>query len=261
MLLSVITINLNNKIGLAQTIKSVSEQTFKEFEYIVIDGGSTDGSLAVIEQSAGINYWVSETDNGIYHAMNKGIKQAQGKYLLFLNSGDTLHHTNSLSHLATTINDAAVYYTSAFCINNETGKGYIQHYPKQITVNYLLERSINHQNCVIKSSLFHKYHGYDESFKIASFRVFTLTLAKNHEKFVYLPHLIISNYDLNGISSDYIASENEWKQAVAQKHPELLAQLNYIHTKKKRLIYRAFAKLKRLYFNYKINHFNKVVGS
>ena len=87
--LSVITINYNNKNGLIKTINSVINQTYKDFEFIIIDGGSTDGSLEVIQEYSGqINYWVSEPDNGIYHAMNKGIVMAKGEYCNFMNSGD-----------------------------------------------------------------------------------------------------------------------------------------------------------------------------
>ncbi|MGK0307850.1 MAG: glycosyltransferase involved in cell wall biosynthesis, partial [Urechidicola sp.] len=91
MLISIITINYNDAVGLKKTMASVLEQTYEDIEYIVIDGGSTDGSKAYIElYHKDLAYWVSEPDQGIYHAMNKGIDQATGDYLLFLNSGDWL---------------------------------------------------------------------------------------------------------------------------------------------------------------------------
>ena len=89
MKLSIITINRNNAAGLRRTIESVVSQTYTEFEYIIIDGASTDESVDVIKEYADkITFWVSEPDNGIYNAMNKGILKAKGEYLLFLNSGD-----------------------------------------------------------------------------------------------------------------------------------------------------------------------------
>ena len=98
MKLSIITINLNNASGLEKTIQSVINQTYKDFEFIVIDGASTDGSVEVIKKySSGINYWVSESDTGIYNAMNKGIRKAQGEYCLFLNSADYLFSPNLIS--------------------------------------------------------------------------------------------------------------------------------------------------------------------
>ncbi len=96
--LSIITVNLNNSAGLRKTIESIVKQTFKDFEYIIIDGGSTDGSAEVIKEFADkITYWVSEPDKGIYNAMNKGILHAKGEYLLFLNSGDWLADDDLLS--------------------------------------------------------------------------------------------------------------------------------------------------------------------
>jgi glycosyltransferase involved in cell wall biosynthesis len=81
MKLSIITINYNNASGLRKTIESVANQTSLEFEYIVIDGASTDGSVEIIkEYKEKITYCVSEPDNGIYNAMNKGIHAAKGKY-------------------------------------------------------------------------------------------------------------------------------------------------------------------------------------
>ena len=91
MKLSIITVNLNNAVGLKKTICSVINQTFLDIEYIIIDGGSLDGSLEIIkEYEKKITYWVSEPDSGIYNAMNKGIMHANGEYLQFLNSGDWL---------------------------------------------------------------------------------------------------------------------------------------------------------------------------
>lgn len=90
--ISIITINYNDKIGLSKTINSVLNQSWQKFEFIVIDGGSNDGGLEVIEQFKDkIDYWVSEPDKGVYNAMNKGIKVAKGEYLIFMNSGDTFY--------------------------------------------------------------------------------------------------------------------------------------------------------------------------
>ena len=98
--LSIITINLNNVNGLKRTIDSVVEQTNKNFEFIVIDGKSTDGSVELIkENEKEFSYFVSENDLGIYNAMNKGILNSNGEYLLFLNSGDWLNNNNVVENL------------------------------------------------------------------------------------------------------------------------------------------------------------------
>ncbi len=94
---SVITINYNNAQGLQKTIDSVISQTFKDYEFIIIDGGSTDESVDIIRKNSGkISYWVSEKDGGIYNAQNKGAKKASGEYCLFLNSGDFLMDSQTL---------------------------------------------------------------------------------------------------------------------------------------------------------------------
>lgn len=92
MKISIITINYNNVEGLKRSIESVVNQTSKDYEYIIIDGGSTDGSVDVIKlYSNRIDYWESEPDRGIYHAMNKGVKLATGEYVIFMNSGDKFY--------------------------------------------------------------------------------------------------------------------------------------------------------------------------
>ena len=106
MLVSVITINYNNCRGLHQTILSVVHQEYQNFEFIVIDGGSTDGSLDVIKDySENITFWVSEKDRGIYHAMNKGVAQAHGDYCLFMNSGDCFYDKDVLGRV---VNSSAI---------------------------------------------------------------------------------------------------------------------------------------------------------
>ena len=87
--ISIITVNYNNCQGLERTVNSVARQTYTDVEYIVVDGGSTDKSVDIIKQNENIiSFWVSEKDNGIYNAMNKGVSFSHGEYLLFLNSGD-----------------------------------------------------------------------------------------------------------------------------------------------------------------------------
>ena len=90
---SIITINYNNRDGLEMTINSVLGQSYQDLEYIIIDGGSTDGSVEVIKKyESRIDYWVSEPDKGVYNAMNKGIGKASGDYLNFMNSGKKGFH-------------------------------------------------------------------------------------------------------------------------------------------------------------------------
>ena len=160
---SILTINFNNKDGLSRTIKSVTSQFFKDFEYIIIDGGSTDGSVDVIkENSKDINYWVSEKDKGVYNAMNKGIAQAKGDYLIFMNSGDCFHAPDVLSSVAD-------YQEDIICGKVLKGDATIPsgHYKPTISLVDLMRGSLPHQAMFIKRELMLK-HPYDENYKILS---------------------------------------------------------------------------------------------
>lgn len=119
--LSIITIAFNCAFDLEATVKSVLNQTFRDFEYIVIDGGSKDGSLEVIKKyESAISKWVSEPDNGIYDAMNKGLKMATGEYVLFMNAGDTFYASDSLSKVSFSQNpDADIFYGEALSVDEE----------------------------------------------------------------------------------------------------------------------------------------------
>ena len=100
MKLSIITVNYNDAKGLQRTIESVLCQTFHDYEFIVIDGGSTDGSVEVIKRyEKYIDYWVSEQDGGIYPGMNKGLRQAKGEYVNFMNGGDCYHSSDVLEKI------------------------------------------------------------------------------------------------------------------------------------------------------------------
>ena len=118
--LSVITINYNNSAGLERTIKSVISQSYNYYEYIIIDGGSTDGSADVIKKYADtISYWVSEKDNGIYDAMNKGLDRATGDYVLFLNAGDEFYSSDTLTTIFSLESNADVYYGNTIIVNEK----------------------------------------------------------------------------------------------------------------------------------------------
>ncbi len=117
MRISVISINLNNLQGLKKTASSVFNQSYENIEYIIIDGGSTDGSLNFIkEEKDKIHYWISEKDNGIYDAMNKGIRRVTGDWIIFLNSGDYFLQSSSLKnmHDSGIMNKKGLIYADCF---------------------------------------------------------------------------------------------------------------------------------------------------
>lgn len=146
-------------------MESVWIQEFKDFEFIIIDGGSDDGSRALIEKEANnLQYWVSEKDNGIYHAMNKGIEKAAGEYLLFLNSGDVLLEAGSLANAFSYCFTEDIVYCDVR--NNLNGK--IISFPEEIRFSYFYRYSLNHQSSFIKRQLFIDYGLYNDSLQIVS---------------------------------------------------------------------------------------------
>jgi glycosyltransferase involved in cell wall biosynthesis len=117
-LISIITIVYNSKSYLEATIKSIIGQTYKNIEYIIIDGGSTDGTLEIIKKySKQISKWISERDSGIYDAMNKGLATATGEYVLFINSGDEIANPDVLFKIFSSEVNADCYYGNTILIN------------------------------------------------------------------------------------------------------------------------------------------------
>ena len=135
-ILSIITINYNNRLGLLKTMQSVVEQSYKNFEYLIIDGGSDDGSLEdILNYEHCLSFWCSEKDKGVYNAMNKGIVKATGEYLLFLNSGDFLLDNQTLSKIVPLLKDYSIIYGDL--IFRSDTKDILQTYPDRLDINYL----------------------------------------------------------------------------------------------------------------------------
>jgi len=223
MLLSIITINFNNKDGLNRTLDSVFSQTFPSFEYIVIDGGSTDGSTALLQQhSQKFSHWVSEPDRGIYHAMNKGMAAAKGEYLLFLNSGDWLSDAHSLGNFFAEPANADIISADINVVDGE--KSFIKRYPEKIRFSYLVTDSLPHPATLIRRKLFDKVGPYDESLKIASdWKFFILALCKYNASYEH-KLFVATNYDYTGISS----KPNNQSFLLAERH-DILSEFFPLH--------------------------------
>lgn len=200
MKLSIITVNLNNKTGLDHTFESINNQSWQSFEYIVIDGGSNDGSLLSIEQNKRINTYISEPDLGVYDAMNKGIKLASGEYLLFLNSGDQLHQANTLELVNSQLErDDIIYGNLEFVSQNSSNYVYV--YPSTLTFQFLFNKSLGHPATFIKKALFLEYGYYEISYKIIADWVFFInTIVKRQVKTKHI-NTTISLFEDNGMSS------------------------------------------------------------
>lgn len=199
--LSIITVNYNNLTGLQKTVKSVMSQSLQEFEYIIIDGGSTDGSAAFIESNQKqFAYWISEPDNGVYHAMNKGIVKATGEYLLFLNSGDHFYSYQVLQQNKNILKDIDLIYFNLYIVG-ETKK-FIKEYPDSLSFAYFLIDSLPHPATFIKKKILVDYGFYDENLKvIADWKFFIDSICKNNVTYKRVNRTLATFY-LDGMSSN-----------------------------------------------------------
>lgn len=218
--ISIITVNYNDKTGLEKTIKSVTNQSFKDFEFIVIDGDSTDGSKELLKENPTIfTAWLSEPDKGIYHAMNKGIRIASGSYLLFLNSGDYLHNDEVLEKVNQEIGgEYAIYYGDI--IYDEITRQTKRTFPKRLTFGFFYEQNLSHQASFIKNDLFEQFFYYNEDYKIVSdWEFFIYTICKENVSYKHLD-FVVTNYDATGISSNTNNHKmmNEEREATLEKY-------------------------------------------
>lgn len=208
MVLTIITINRNNAAGLEKTMQSVLSQTCIDFEYVVVDGASTDDSVAVIRRLAPAFgdrlKWISEPDKGIYNAMNKGIGMATGEYVQFLNSGDSLVTSVVVAKMGAALeekNSPSILYGNMLKAfpNGQVvqDKGFIG---EEITFLGLYMGTLNHSSAFIRRFLFDTYGLYDESLKIVSdWKWFLQTIVFGNEKPVYAD-IDVALFDMAGIS-------------------------------------------------------------
>lgn len=165
MKITVITISYNNLNGLKRTIPSVLAQTYTGYEYIVIDGGSTDGSKEYLQSQERIDYWVSEPDTGVYNAMNKGLEHAHGEYCIFMNSGDHFFSALSLEQAVPLLQGADFYTGGTICIDGDKVYSWLP--PSKITLELMLKGALSHQATFSKTAVL-KRHKFNENNKIVS---------------------------------------------------------------------------------------------
>lgn len=208
MLISIITVTYNCKADIKKTLDSVAMQDFEDYEMLIIDGNSDDGTLQVIDQYVNSIHNLkisSEPDNGIYDAMNKGIKKAVGKYLYFLNAGDYFTESNVLTKVASKfITDKDIYYGTVLW------GGSIQYYPEKLNCFWLVyrEQMICHQALFAKRELYNDFP-YDTSFKICADREWLIRVLKADAAYESIQDITICFYDGNGVSSVYSKFDKE----------------------------------------------------
>ncbi|WP_165805962.1 glycosyltransferase family 2 protein [Marixanthomonas spongiae] len=203
MLISIITINYNDVAGLKKTMTSVLGQTYPYIEYIVIDGGSTDGSKEYIEQhKEQLAYWISEPDSGIYNAMNKGIDKARGEYLLFLNGGDYLYKTEIIEKVSKLLlGGKDLYYGNLLLDRN--GNFVEAKYPESLSFSYFYYRGhLPHPATFIKRNLFSRVYKFKEEFKIVGdYDFLVCAVCKHNASYEHFDEFV-TVYDTTGISGN-----------------------------------------------------------
>jgi len=198
--ISIITVCYNAVTTLESTIKSVLNQTYPNIDLIIIDGGSTDGTVDLIEKYKDrIAFWVSEPDKGIYDAMNKGIMHASNDYILFLNAGDFFYDEKTLENVAVRINSNAdvVFGDVAIDMNGVTyqvpSEPFYEHLPLHHSMGF------NHQCTFVKTDVAKKFL-FDLKYKLAADYNMIISIYQEGGTFQQLHNLVISCYDMSGVS-------------------------------------------------------------
>ena len=203
---TVITVCLNASDVIERTIRSTASQTYKGVEFIIVDGGSTDGTLDIVNRyTQSVSHFISEPDNGIYDAMNKGLRYSHGEYVCFMNAGDTFFSPFTLEKVAAHINGEDIICGISHLAHH---KYWIPVRPTAPTIRIAYGHNVNHQASFIRRELLGE--GYDTRYAIIAddlFFVNQLLFRKAAYKRLWQ---VVCNYDINGISS----------------HPEYLAQIN-----------------------------------
>ncbi len=217
MKLSIITVNYNNVSGLKKTIDSVIAQTCRDFEWIVIDGGSTDGGKDLIEKyQEHFTYWCSESDKGIYNAMNKGVAHATGEYVLFLNSGDVFFNECVVEQASPYLKESDFIVGDSISHHRDGTIG-PWNSPHYFTAYMIVFYSLNHQSMFISRKLL-KERPYREDLKIvADWEQQLFELVFHDATYKYLP-VVVSEFHEDGISQTNIDLHNRERQSVLHEY-------------------------------------------
>ncbi|MBR4625247.1 MAG: glycosyltransferase [Alphaproteobacteria bacterium] len=214
---TIITVCLNIASTIKRTCESIVHQPFQDFQGIVVDGASTDGTLDILkEYSSRINILISEPDKGIYNAMNKGIKHATGEYINFMNGGDEFYNNNVLENVFLNKTfKGDIIYGDEYKIKN--GESYLFKNWETITEDILFNRyGITHQSSFTKTIILKKY-GFNDEYTIAADFDFFVRVFKKRHSFSKIP-IIINKFYEDGISSTNEYLNNLEYQEIKRKN-------------------------------------------
>jgi len=202
-LVTIITVVYNGEKYLEQTFSSVFNQSYKNIEYIIIDGGSTDSTLEIIKKNEDkISFWVSEPDNGLYDAMNKGIQRANGTLIGMINSDDwyELDAVETMVDMYLKHPEKTIFHADRYDIDDENNKSVKKFNPSSFKFKYY-GMTYNHPSMFITKTEYDE-HLYSVDFKSHSDYKFVLeSFMKDKNKFYYINKAIV-NYRLDGVSAN-----------------------------------------------------------
>ncbi|MFI3241451.1 MAG: glycosyltransferase family 2 protein [Alphaproteobacteria bacterium] len=233
MKLSIITICYNIKNEIRRTCESIINQSYQDFEWIIVDGGSTDGTLDVLnEYKDRINIFISEKDGGIYDAMNKGILKASGEYINFMNGGDCFYDEKSLKIATSFICDKDIYYGNSKFLTKDDF--FIKDCPNVLPNGWFKNDCIPHQSCYIKKELFDKYGLYNPNNKIVSdWEKWIIFIEVNKSSYQKIDE-ILSIHNYTGISSTNSEQHVKERASVIDKYyNEVVSSFVKVKTYKK----------------------------
>lgn len=253
MKISVITISYNAASCIEETIKSVINQRYNNFEYIMVDGKSSDDTVEIIQKyNSHISKWISEPDKGIYNAMNKAVRMANGEYCIFMNAGDMFCNPLVLKQVSPFLDDNVDYL-----VGNEVAikHGKIVDYvcaPKKITTNLFVKKSLSHQASFIRRDLLLQYP-YDETLKMVSDWKFCIqTLLLEHASYKAL-NIDVCVFNHEGITfRQKEVGHNERRKVLQDLLPQEIINI----CDKKNIFIRIGKRLKREYHKNKFKFKN-----
>lgn len=230
MLLSIITVCFNCRNMILSTIKSLLEQDFINYEYIVVDGGSSDGTKDIFEKYERENdncIFVSEPDKGIYDAMNKGVTMAHGEYIYFLNAGDTLYSNDALRKVS-----EYLLYGYDLVYGNIIMDNKCIRYPNKLHKDFFIlrEKMICHQAIFCKKDLLRE-NQFDIEYKICADRDWIIRLLNQGISYKYMKDVTVVNYDTSGVSS-HLEAFQEDSLRIAENYGGKFA-VNFVLIKRK----------------------------
>lgn len=226
---SIITVCFNSEKTIKRTINSVLNQTFQDYEYIIIDGGSSDSTLSIIKDFVpkfnGKLKYISEKDNGIYDAMNKGVRLAQGSLIGILNSDDT-YENNTLDIINKAYNPSTKYQV-LHGIERAVNSNEQELFLRMLNVRHINADTIRHQSAFITQATYNDLGLYDTNFKYAADYELFLRLSRNEDvKFVPV-YDIVDNFSCSGVSAINQVYECEKEALVIKRKYGLLSSKHY----------------------------------